>query len=99
MVKQIPRRQRLIAAFVVLLSLVCAWPLGARAAWRGAGNVVAFTRHVNGVVLTLSSGARAFVTLQDLDVVRVRLAPRGVFERDQSYAIEVRDRKRVDATV
>ncbi len=71
--------------------------LPAVAAWRAAGDVVAVTRQVDGVVLTLSSGARVAVTLPDLQVVRIRLAPRGAFERDFSYAVESRDRKRVDA--
>ena len=69
------------------------------AAWRAAGNVVAVERVTDGVVVTLSSGARARVTFHDLDVVRVRLAPRGAFERDFSYAVAPRDRKTVAAVV
>jgi alpha-glucosidase len=86
----------------VFCALVCALGLAsleARAAWRAAGDVVAVARETNGVALTLSSGARVHVTFFDLDVVRVRLAPRGVFERDHSYATWSRDRKTVAALI
>ncbi len=73
--------------------------LDAQAAWRAAGNVVGVERKTDGVVLTLSSGARVVVTFHDLDVVRVRLVPKGVFERDYSYAVWSRDRKTVAAVV
>ncbi|HVF51754.1 MAG TPA: TIM-barrel domain-containing protein [Pyrinomonadaceae bacterium] len=89
------RRRFVALAFV----LVCIWSNDARAAWRAAGNVVAVTRQTNGVTLTLSSGARAVVTFQDLNVARVRLSPRGVFERDFSYAVAPMDRKTVAAVV
>ena len=89
------KRLSVALAFVVLFLS----PPEARAAWRAAGNVVAVERVTDGVVLTLSSGARARVTFHDLDVVRVRLAPRGVFERDFSYAVASRDRKTVAAVV
>ncbi|HEX8458103.1 MAG TPA: glycoside hydrolase family 31 protein [Pyrinomonadaceae bacterium] len=71
----------------------------ARGAWRAAGDVSAVARETNGVTLTLSSGARVAVVFWDLDVVRVRLAPRGAFERDYSYAVWPRDRKTVAAVV
>ncbi|HEX9919194.1 MAG TPA: hypothetical protein VGA87_08505, partial [Pyrinomonadaceae bacterium] len=83
-------------------ALLCAFTIAAgeaRAAWRAAGDVSAVARETNGVALTLSSGARVSVTFFDLDVVRVRLAPRGVFERDYSYATWSRDRKTVAAVV
>ena len=91
--------RRLGVAAGLLLLLYC-WPAQpARAAWRTVGNVVAVARRADGVVLTLSSGARVAVTLHDLQVVRVRLAPRGTFERDFSYAVELRDRNTVDTSV
>ncbi len=90
-----PRRFSVALAFFALLLLPCE----TRAAWRAAGNVVAVERAADGVVVTLSSGARARVTFHDLDVVRVRLAPRGVFERDFSYAVASRDRKTVAGVV
>ena len=71
----------------------------ARAAWRAAGDVKTVTRQADGVVLTLTSGARVAVTFRDLETVRVRLAPSGTFERDFSYAVESKDRKTVAARV
>ena len=92
------RRARVLAV-VILICFASIAPLQAEAAWRGAGDVVAVARETNGVTLTLSSGARAAVTFFDLDVARVRLAPRGVFERDYSYAVWSRDRKTVAAVL
>ena len=69
----------------------------ARAAWRAAGDVKSVTRQADGVVLTLTSGARVAVTFRDIETVRVRLAPSGTFERDLSYAVESKDRKTVAA--
>ncbi|MFL6332116.1 MAG: glycoside hydrolase family 31 protein [Pyrinomonadaceae bacterium] len=71
----------------------------ARAAWRAAGDVKTVTRQADGVVLTLTSGARVAVTFRDLETVRVRLVPSGTFERDLSYAVESKDRKTVAAKV
>ena len=86
---------KLLAALAALLLL----PAGARAAWRAAGDVRAVARQADGVVLTLTSGARVSVTFSDIEVVRVRLAPSGAFERDLSYAVEPKDRKTVRAAV
>lgn len=85
---------------VLLAALVCCL-LGteARAAWRTAGDVKTVTRQTDGVVLTLTSGARVAVTFRDLETVRVRLAPSGTFERDFSYAVESKDRKTVAAKI
>ncbi|HEY1403901.1 MAG TPA: TIM-barrel domain-containing protein, partial [Pyrinomonadaceae bacterium] len=91
-------RRALAAAFL----LPCVFALGHHevyAAWRAAGDVASVARETNGVTLTLSSGARVGVTFFDLEVVRVRAAPRGVFERDYSYATWSRDRKTVAAVV
>lgn len=65
------------------------------AAWQTVGNVtrVAQTK-ANGVLLDTSSRAKVSVEFFDLNVVRVRIAPTGAFERDFSYAIDYsRDRK------
>ena len=83
-----------IAVFCLLLT-----PASAAAAWRAAGDVRAVERRTDGVILTLTSGARVSVTFSDLEVVRVRLAPAGTFERDHSYAVESKDRKTVAAKV
>jgi alpha-glucosidase len=86
---------------VVLLAALTFCLLGteARAAWRAAGDVQTVTRQADGVVLTLTSGARVAVTFRDLETVRVRLVPAGAFERDLSYAVESKDRKTVAAKV
>ncbi|HEY0174603.1 MAG TPA: TIM-barrel domain-containing protein [Pyrinomonadaceae bacterium] len=88
-------RLRLAAAVFCLLML----PASAGAAWRAAGDVRSVERRADGVVLTLTSGARVAVTFSDIEVVRVRLAPKGAFERDFSYAVEPKDRKTVAAKV
>src|SRR5205085_11652512 len=85
-----------LAPIVVLLFGVS---LPAVAAWRTAGDVVTYLTRPNGVHLILSSGALVDVTLDELNVVRVRLAPRGRFERDQSYAVEANERKAVPVFV
>lgn len=78
---------------------LCMLSVPARAAWRAAGDVRSLVRQADGVVVTLTSGARVAVTFRDLEAVRVRLAPSGTFERDFSYAIESKDRKTVKATI
>src|SRR5919112_5226675 len=92
------RRARRLAFAAALLCLLLL-PSAARAEWRTAGDVRAFVRQTDGVVLTLTSGAGVAVTFRDLETVRVRLAPTGTFERDFSYAVESRDRKTVKATI
>ncbi|HWS99150.1 MAG TPA: TIM-barrel domain-containing protein, partial [Pyrinomonadaceae bacterium] len=83
-----------------LVALLCLFaPAAARGAWRAAGDVRAVERVTDGVVLTLTSGARVAVTFRDLETVRVRFAPSGAFGRDFSYAVESKDRKTVAATV
>src|SRR5215213_10395763 len=93
------RRAHLLLAALAAAFLLCAAPQGARAAWRAVGDVRAVARQADGVVLTLTSGARVSVTFRDIETVRVRLAPSGVFERDFSYAVESKDRKTVAAKI
>ncbi|HEX6183035.1 MAG TPA: TIM-barrel domain-containing protein [Pyrinomonadaceae bacterium] len=90
-----------IGRLVFAVSLLCLLLTGteARAAWRAVGNVRAVARQADGVVLTLTSGARVAVTFRDIETVRVRLAPTGTFERDLSYAVESKDRKTVAAKI
>ena len=78
--------------FSLSLLLLFALPLRTPAAWRGAGDVSDVVRLADGVVLTLTSGARASITFISSTVVRVRLAPHGTLERDQSYAIDATKR-------
>ena len=57
------------------------------AAWQEVGNVTKITEtKPNGVILELSSGAKANVEFFDSNIVRVRIAPNGAFEREFSYA-------------
>lgn len=91
-------RHGLLLAAVVILSNFSAHS-EALGAWRGAGDVRSVTRQADGVVLTLTSGARVAATFHDIEVVRVRFAPRGAFGRDFSYAVESKDRKTVKADI
>ena len=65
------------------------------AEWQNVGSVTRASRSkTNGVVLDTSSRAKVMIEFFDLDVVRIRIAPNGIFERDFSYAIDYsRDRK------
>ncbi|HWS86777.1 MAG TPA: TIM-barrel domain-containing protein [Pyrinomonadaceae bacterium] len=92
-----PRTHRTFALLAALA--LCLLANEARAAWRAAGDVKTVARQADGVVLTLTSGARVAVTFRDIETVRVRLAPTGAFERDLSYAVESKDRKTVAAKV
>jgi alpha-glucosidase len=99
MTKRLGRVRATLLAPLVALLILCALPRAAFAVWRAAGDVKTVARQADGVVLTLTSGARVAVTFSDLEAVRVRLAPRGTFERDFSYAVEPKDRKTVKATI
>ena len=75
--------------------------LKALAAPLPVGNVIATTpSRTSGVILTTSSGAKVLVEFFDINVVRVRMAPGGAFDRDFSYAIDYsHDRKTPDVKV
>ncbi len=78
-------------SIIVLLALCCfslfASPI--RAGWQKIGRITnVLVQKPNRVVLTGSSGAEVSVEFLDLDVVRIRVAPKGTFERDRSYAID-----------
>ncbi len=60
------------------------------AAWQTVGNVTTYTKLQNGIVLNTTSGAKIEITIFQPEVVRVRLAANGVFERNWSYAIDTR---------
>ncbi len=93
------RRRTFLSFITTLFCLLLISVTPAHAAWRTAGNVTSVTRQANGVSVTLSSGARAAVTFDDLEVVRVRLAPTGKFEADWSYAVEPKERKVTQARI
>lgn len=69
--------------------------ISAEAAWQTVGNVARSSQpKPNGVVLEMSSRAKISVEFFDINVIRVRVAPNGIFERDFSYAIDyTHDRK------
>src|SRR5688500_11644996 len=92
-------RNNLLAAAAAVFFCLFAAHTEARAVWRAAGDVKSVTRQADGVVLTLTSGARVAVTFRDLEVVRVRFAPRGAFGRDFSYAVVSKDRTTVKAVI
>jgi alpha-glucosidase len=82
---------------VVFCSFFCAvsvLAVRADAAWQALGNITRVTRpKPNQIVMDTSSRAKVSVEFFDIDVVRIRVAPTGVFERDFSYAIDYsRDR-------
>ncbi|MCA1594075.1 MAG: glycoside hydrolase family 31 protein [Acidobacteria bacterium] len=91
MIQTLRLRRALLSATAALVCLL-SFHAEARAVWRAAGDVKAVARQADGVVLTLTSGARVAVTFVTPEVVRVRLAPKGVFERDFSYAVESKER-------
>lgn len=78
-----------IRRIVIYVSLLFALSLTASAQWQSIGNVTAVTSiKPNGVVLGTSSRAAASIEFFDRDVIRVRVAPTGKFERDFSYAFD-----------
>lgn len=75
-----------LGLFAILISI---FATQASAAWQTVGNVTRVTRSkTNGVILETSSRAKVLIEYFDTDVVRIRIAPTGVFERDFSYAID-----------
>jgi alpha-glucosidase len=77
------RRAGAVAVALVLLATAAA------AEWQSIGRVTSVTQiKPNGIVFATSSRAAASVEFFDLDVVRVRVAISGKFERDFSYAID-----------
>ncbi|MBK7705137.1 MAG: DUF4968 domain-containing protein [Acidobacteria bacterium] len=60
-----------------------------KASWQAVGNVTRVAQvKTNGVVVETSSRARVSVEFFDIDVVRIRIAPSGKFEREFSYAFD-----------
>src|ERR1043165_5786105 len=99
MTERLRRSRALLLPTLAALLLVLASAQGTRAAWRAAGDVKSLERRADGVVVTLTSGARVAITFITPEVVRVRFAPNGTFERDFSYAVEPRERQTAKATV
>lgn len=59
------------------------------AAWQSVGNVTRVTRSKpNAITLETTSRAKVLIEFFDIDVIRIRVAPSGTFERDFSYSID-----------
>lgn len=83
------RNSLLFCSRVALAIALCVCASAVRASsWRTAGDVKSFKQEIEGATVTLTSGAVARITIVAPDVVRVRIAPKGQFERDHSYAVE-----------
>jgi hypothetical protein len=76
----------------VLLLFVVLFSTAARAEWQSVGSAAgAVERRANGVILRTTSGARVLIEFFDLNVVRVRFAPGGTFEKNISYAVGIKN--------
>lgn len=74
---------------VLILAIFIILPLTAKAEIKTFGNVTKIAeKKANGVILETSSNSKVEVLFYDSQVVRVRYAPKGKFERDFSYAID-----------
>ncbi len=73
----------------VLSLLLLLFPAFVRAEWKSIGNVSRVVEQKsNYVIVQTSSGAKVRIEFFDANVVRVRVAPKGIFERDFSYAFD-----------
>ncbi len=83
------RVERAVALFINAVVLVLTLAVCLAAQWQNIGNLKSLTSvKPNGVVFLTTSGAVVAIELFDVDVVRVRIAPTGKFERDFSYAFD-----------
>ncbi len=80
---------KIFRKFSLVIAVLLTFALQAAADWQHTGNVIRVTQPAsNRVVLDTSSRARISVEFFDINVIRIRLAPSGEFERDLSYAID-----------
>jgi alpha-glucosidase len=75
-------------SIIVFLFLLFSFFKQTPAAWQTVGRVTTYTKQTNGIIISTTSGAKISVTLFQPEVVRVRLAPKGIFEPDFSYAAD-----------
>ncbi len=79
-------------AAVIICSAICLLFFSAaeiQGAWESIGNVTRVSKTTqNGVELETSSRAKVSVEFSMTNTVRIRIAPTGIFERDQSYAFD-----------
>ena len=85
-----PARNRTsFATLVLAIAFVFLFLSKADAALQTVGNITRVAEaKANRIVLETTSHARVSVEFFDIDVIRVRVAPSGRFERDFSYAID-----------
>lgn len=77
-----------IFAYLFLIVFLILFPTQTKAAWQTVGNAATHTKIANGIVLNTTSGAKVEITFFTPEVVRVRLAAKGILERSSSYAID-----------
>lgn len=84
-----------LARFCIYLCFILLFSGQVSAEWQNVGNITRVTPDgANRVVLETSSRAKVSIEFFDTNVVRIRVAPSGKFERDFSYAVDYsRDRK------
>src|SRR5258706_10025934 len=83
------RSWRFLGRSISVLTIFLLFSGSIFAAWESVGRVTSVTKSkTNGVVLDTSSGAKVLVEYYGVNVVRVRVAPTGRFERDFSYAFD-----------
>lgn len=74
---------------VTPLLLVLFFASQVSSAWQSVGNVTRATQtRSNAIQLETTSRAKVSIEFFDIDVIRVRIAPRGTFERNFSYALD-----------
>jgi len=77
------------AAFRAAIFLLLLLPVCAAGQWQNVGNLAGTAQiKFSGVTFNATSRAAVSVEFFDLNVVRVRVAPSGKFERDFSYAVD-----------
>lgn len=93
--------KRVLGRIAMILLFLASLAINVAAEWQSIGNIAAVRQtKPNGVVFTTTSGAIVSVEFFDRNVVRVRVAPTGKFERDFSYAFDPSmDRKTTSAKV
>ena len=75
-------------SILVFLFLLFTFSKHSQAAWQTVGKITTYTKTASGIIISTTSGAKISVTIFQPEVVRIRLAPKGIFEPDFSYAID-----------
>lgn len=81
------RKDAKFCFFVLIISLFLS--TAARAEWQSIGNFLRVAeQNSNYVVLQTTNRAKVKIEFFEANVIRIRIAPKGIFERDFSYAID-----------